>query len=367
MSRLGHSMIRFVVCAPERMNKLTGKVISATKFGPKCLADLDYHFVASFRAKVAEESLDYWGGVNGKYPSNLFIMSLKNAMKEYNKIERRDLYSYPLKLSKVEKDRLVDHTLETFWEYSGSYKFFTNNCASEAYNLIRNVRADLSLHLGSSDTPKGALKRLFYNDLIDEKFYNIKEHRYHYFQSKTAILKLMFEAIESLNLSEEIDLGSLFSVNSMEKYLKLGATERKELFFAVIFLLEEKKLSKKIIVLRAFQFFEEHILTVLNYELLSKYSAYLFSLKKDGSEAVKLKVKQFDLSPHSYLKETYGIPQVQELNLFEEKRKKYSIIEGSKFFKKIFSKKFKNEINEMTKTIKNYEYFLSIKKQQQGE
>jgi hypothetical protein len=79
VSSFGHSMLRVVMCAPGRT------------IGRDCFKDIDHHIVLSFRANVGDIKTDTIKGITGEYPSQLIIMSLKDAIKEYNVRELRDL------------------------------------------------------------------------------------------------------------------------------------------------------------------------------------------------------------------------------------------------------------------------------------
>ncbi len=125
MSRFGHAMFRLVFCAPNK------------PISEKCMNDVSHHIVVSFRANIQEMTMSYAKGLNGEYPSQLFFLSLPEVVDEYTKGEFREITSVPLKLSKIQRERFLNRASELFWSYRGKYYFFTNNCATEAMNLIR--------------------------------------------------------------------------------------------------------------------------------------------------------------------------------------------------------------------------------------
>ena len=135
-SGFGHSMFRLVICAPERIDVITQKIIPATVLGPECLKDKLYHLVVSYRANVEDATLNYYKGIFGGYPSTLFILNFADVLDEYNKDELRDVKSYPLKFSLEDKKDFINRVIEEHWNYQGSYKFFTNNCAVESQDLL---------------------------------------------------------------------------------------------------------------------------------------------------------------------------------------------------------------------------------------
>ena len=128
MSRWGHAMLRIVMCAPERK-----------EVGPDCLNDVAYHVVLGFRAYEDAAITSYWKGLTGKYPSQLLVASLGEIVDEYNRGELRDLTSLPLKLTRSEMELLINRSREEYWSYAGKYYFLSNNCASEADELIKGV------------------------------------------------------------------------------------------------------------------------------------------------------------------------------------------------------------------------------------
>src|SRR5690606_18166749 len=111
MSRWGHSMLRLVVCAPDRPR------------GPDCRLDLDQHLVLSYRAFVGDVQLSSWDGLTGVYPSRLFVLPLEQVIDEYTKVELRSLASVPLRLSRDEVEQLVVRAAEQHWSYDGDYYF----------------------------------------------------------------------------------------------------------------------------------------------------------------------------------------------------------------------------------------------------
>lgn len=154
-SRFGHSMLRLVICAPNR------------PLGPDCRRDVDQHLVLSFRAFVDDLQLSSWRGVNGSYPSRLFILPLDQVVDEYTKVELRGLNSLPLKLSRAEIERLAAQAAQLHWQYQGRYFFFTNNCASETLKLLRVALGDGRLAAVRTPLPTGVLQQLAARNLAD--------------------------------------------------------------------------------------------------------------------------------------------------------------------------------------------------------
>jgi len=157
-SRLGHSMLRLVVCpvgAPVDEN---------------CRKNVSQHLVLSFRGSVTDIHQSLWKGLFGGYPSRLFVMNLSRIVREYAQDQFRDLTAYPLRLTAEEKMAVLQRALEYHWSYHGQYYFVTNNCAVETRHLVASalVKAKVAgqeendertenLALADSLTPKGVL------------------------------------------------------------------------------------------------------------------------------------------------------------------------------------------------------------------
>ena len=56
------------------------------------------------------------------------------------------------------------------WEYRGSYRFFSRNCASETLRLVTSVYDDVGFHVENSVRPYGVLNRLIRLGIVDEKY-----------------------------------------------------------------------------------------------------------------------------------------------------------------------------------------------------
>lgn len=148
MSRWGHSMLRLVICAPDRTP------------GPDCRLDLQYHQVLSFRAFVGDVQISSWRGLTGSYPSRLYVLPLAQVIDEYTKGELRGLQSIPLRLDRAEIADLLERAAKLHWTYDGRYYFLSNNCAVETFKLLHDGVPRLAGEHLSSITPTGLLHRL---------------------------------------------------------------------------------------------------------------------------------------------------------------------------------------------------------------
>ncbi len=209
----GHSMVRVVICSPQR-----------EKVGPECLKDIEHHLVLSFRGFVDQPQNSALSGLLGKYPSRLFFLPLPQVINEYNIVQLRDLYSYPLKLSQQEIKNFLERAVETHWSYKNQYYFLTNNCALETMNLLKAGISRKQIQNSRPQTPQGLLEELIKKDLIDSNLdlRNLplaKENGF-FFQSNSIHLK---EALDIINKEAQ----SNFDIS---EWFNLKASDRREIY-----------------------------------------------------------------------------------------------------------------------------------------
>ena len=157
MSRWGHSMFKVVSC-PKTWD--LDKCRKKGRFA-----------VIGFLAQVSDVNLNALKGVFGDYPSDLVITDLDSMRRQYNRAELRDLMSLPIKFSNEEKTRFLNHLLRVYWEYSGRYYFFSNNCADEAFKFLQIAYNKKEIYKKKILTPLGILNFVEKENLIaDYKF-----------------------------------------------------------------------------------------------------------------------------------------------------------------------------------------------------
>ncbi len=173
-SGFGHSMYRIVMCAPDYIDPVTAKTIAGTPMGEKCLKDKLFHSVVSYRANNQDATLNYFKGIFGGYPSQLFLLSFADVLEEYNRTELRDVTAYPMKFTRPQIVDFLNRVSEEHWGYRGSYKFVTNNCATESLRIIKNTVAESRNEQGIAPrllptlTPVGLRHLLTTSGLIDQ-------------------------------------------------------------------------------------------------------------------------------------------------------------------------------------------------------
>ena len=237
VSRWGHSMLRLVICAPDRPR------------GPDCRLDLDQHLVLSYRAFVGDVQLSSWDGLVGKYPSRLFVLPLAQVIDEYTKTELRSLASVPLNLSRTEIEEVVEHAAEMHWSYDGNYYFLSNNCAVESLKLLRSGSDNEQLKGLDSIMPNGLLEVLKGRGLADASVLDDPKEalRLGYrFDSFRERYQAMFEVLKKhLPIKQQ----------TVEDWLALDAAERRVWFekadlrtSAALLLLEQASYRRQLLL-----------------------------------------------------------------------------------------------------------------------
>lgn len=311
MSWFGHSMFRLVVCAPDRIDPITGKSLEATPFGEACLKDVDYHLVLNFGALINEIELDQLGGITGKYPSKLGIRSFASVREEYNEIDFRSLKAFPLLLNSQEKTLFVMKMLESYWDYSGRYRFFSNNCASESFLFLAGIKQNQKAQYSFPISPKGVLKEFKALSWLRVPRFSKAGHGYFYPSKKE-----IFEKIEN----KIRDYESEFSFERLFRRLdQMSLRERRKFYQS--FLLSLKKESSPTLLFKSYRalflLFERSLKKKMMKEDERKLAQKLKSDLENGDsfpwEAI--------LSPQNLLLSSYGIPNSSEILSLIEKQK----------------------------------------------
>lgn len=334
ISGFGHSMYRLIVCAPFR------KIVNAD-----CLKDKLYHVVLSFRANVTDIKSNPIKGLIGKYDSMLFMLSFPKVVEEYNMSELRDLYSLPLNLTNEQKERFIHKALETYWEYAGSYKFLTANCASESTELLQAAINDHPIIKESVVKPYTLMEKLIeYKISNDNVFNNIEDAKKNglFFESDSAFLGLVKSQLFG---DEESD----YKITKLHFYNKTGGlvntiVQRKkkdvkeiietispERFKDLLEIISNEgttvKAKKR---LNDLSILAQSVLIVKQHNLDEEIGSFLEKVENEDSsigQSIRnwnLKRKNFRLSP---LKEDYGIPlEITDLD-FETYKKENELLE----------------------------------------
>jgi hypothetical protein len=122
-SMYGHTFLRFDSATPGRTTPL---LAYALNFGANIPAD--------------ENSLVYaFRGLFGGYPGQFAAGPYFEKLREYSRLENRDLWEYRLNLDAVEIDRLLAHIWE-LRDINFAYFFFDENCSLRLLELLDVAR-----------------------------------------------------------------------------------------------------------------------------------------------------------------------------------------------------------------------------------
>ncbi|GGJ90889.1 DUF7844 domain-containing protein [Pseudomonas matsuisoli] len=294
-SRWGHSMLRLVICAPDRPR------------GPDCRLDLDQHLVLSYRAFVNDVQISSWDGLTGNYPSRLFFLPLAQVIDEYTKVEMRSLASVPLRLDRQEIAALVERSAEIHWGYDGDYYFLSNNCAVETLKLLRGGLARDDLGALDSIMPNGLLELLIARGIADDgPLKNTKEAlRLGYrFDSYRDRYQSMFEVLkERLPVPQK----------TVEEWLGQTAEsrapwiEKSDLRASAAMLLLEQASMRRQLLLAQDELKQRYLSKAQNDELAKAGKVLEGILANSG----------FLSRPAELLDEGYGLPQAREWQRLE--------------------------------------------------
>lgn len=86
-------------------------------------------------------------GLFGGYPGQFNMMPYYRKIQEYNRMENRDMWEYPLNLSAAEVSRLLEHVWE-LKDINFDYFFFDENCSFQLLELLDLIRPEAHLTKG---------------------------------------------------------------------------------------------------------------------------------------------------------------------------------------------------------------------------
>lgn len=339
MSRFGHAMFRLVFCAPGHEK------------GPACLNDIAYHVVLSFRANIQDLTMNYAKGINGEYPSQLFFIPLTDVVDEYTKGEFREVTSIPLKLNTDEMNRFVLRSEELFWSYKGKYYFFTNNCATEAMNLLRIAVGDKDdIQTKNIVTPIGLYQYLIKINLADTSVLNdlvLAQSQGYYFPS---VAQKIINSLKMLGISEN-DLLTFVKNNPAELRSKIYMKAINESSNSVKIAANALRLEDLILHSEEIQFAK-----IMGTKLFGPDSDPRLKETVLGQRISELQSLYAELSPENFLVPAYGIPLESEFDTIPQDKidDVYAKIKSyTEDLKSISSNFFPEQINELRGTMLN--------------
>tara|TARA_R110001583_G_scaffold27561_2_gene98397 strand:+ start:9578 stop:11437 length:1860 start_codon:yes stop_codon:yes gene_type:complete len=155
-SMYGHTFLRF---DPENVEQHSTYLSYALNFGAT-VSDDDTGFF--YAAK----------GLTGGYPGNFAANPYFEKIKEYNRLENRNLWEYKLNLTQDEINTMLAH----MWELQGinfDYYFFDENCSFRLLELLDVARPGLRLvdHFPVTTIPLDTVRVIEAAGLVSDVFY----------------------------------------------------------------------------------------------------------------------------------------------------------------------------------------------------
>ena len=316
MSKWGHAMIRIVMCSDKRESPSS-----------ECLNDISEDIVISFRANIVDTKMNYFKGLVGDYPSNIFLYRMVDIINEYTAGEDRELFSVPVKMNTDEMQRFINKVQEGFWSYSGRYKFITNNCATETYNFFKGVFYNSSIitNKNSVVTPDELIEFLYESGKTD---YNSIEavkklkHGDFYFPRFLDRGEKYFNELKEQGI---IDL----NVDYTEYVEELLPSERIKSFE----LFNKMELKEEIRAVVSMMTIESFILTKLDneYKLKSTQLSIKEFEKNELSSDVISSYKKWKhrYSNYGVINSGYGVPYKREVKSINEQRNIFVELNGT--------------------------------------
>ncbi|RLA57169.1 MAG: hypothetical protein DRQ65_02095 [Gammaproteobacteria bacterium] len=132
-------------------------------------------YSVNFGANVSagDNSLLYaYKGLTGGYPGQFIVESYFKKIQEYNRVENRDIWEYPLNLTERETRRLAAHLWE-LKDINFDYFFFTENCSYRLLELLEVARPGIELtdDFGLTAIPIDTVRSIERAGLISEYQY----------------------------------------------------------------------------------------------------------------------------------------------------------------------------------------------------
>jgi len=353
-SGFGHSMFRIVMCAPEHKDILSNKTIPATPYGPECLKDRSFHLVVSYRANINEATLNYIKGIFGGYPSILYLLPLADVLDQYNHKELRDIEAYPLRFTEAEKKIFIEKVIEEHWNYRGSYKFITNNCATESLDLIKNILKRPGVAELGAFTPKGIVKDLNRLDLIERES---KEVEVYVAKTENLIEAYLYAYGKKINKNDIINfINKSSSIDRFKKYETFKSLKAHSL----------KDLRIKVSAAASFAVLEQQIFEAKQHEMMKKISEKVSEtdeLKKISKDLIN----EMDIDEGLSNTTSYGIPLEAEMIRSDEEAVQELMSHSLLEIRHILTSYFPQETEVMEAISKRIDdmrsYTLSIRKE----
>jgi hypothetical protein len=169
-------------------------------------------------------------GLTGGFPGVFSSQPYYQKIQEYNNMERRDIWEYPLKLTQEQREILTDHMWELNQLASFKYYFLDENCATLLLNALEVAAPEKPLtdSLRMYVIPAESVKVLDRQGLIDREIFrpSISRRVYHDYQTlstpeqRRVRQALAGENIKDLQTPGEFD--TVIDSLAMQRYMHEG-------------------------------------------------------------------------------------------------------------------------------------------------
>ncbi len=328
-ARFGHALVHLIICAPER-----------TEVGPDCEKDTSYHVVLSFAAHVDDLQLNYFKGMFGGYGSQPFLLPLNKVLADYNHKQLRGLSSYSLNLTRKQTQFVVYKILELYWTYLGSYRFLTNNCATETRELFQSALSNGPMLHSRAITPRKVLRHLVKREISDLE--TAEDETLSYPGHADMLIQHYSRVYPDEFISDQIASGGrkvrvvkrirkhLSRLDPEEFLVKFNEATAGELMHARVLYQDPSRMPFAALT-RAVQDIESQFRTALSYRFLTLYARmelrgrlnatrarFVNTLTRDGKNELGQKFQEFReaverLLPYYLPNGGYGIPLETEM------------------------------------------------------
>ncbi len=206
-SMYGHTFLRF---DPDNMSNESPLLSYALNFG----------------ATVGEDDaglLYAWRGVVGGYPGQFVGNAYLDKVKEYVRLENRDLWEYRLDFSPAEVGQMLAHVWELD-QVSFAYFFFDENCSFRLLELLDVARPDLDLtdQFGLYAIPVDTVKAVQQAGLVEDVYFR---------PSNQDVVTLNLELLDKPQRRLALNLSRDTTVLQDPAFLQLGQSDQLQVVY----------------------------------------------------------------------------------------------------------------------------------------
>jgi hypothetical protein len=169
-----------------------------------------------------ENSLLYaYKGLAGGYPGTFVTDFYYKKIKEYNRIEHRDIWEYRLNLSGEETELLVTHLWE-LQKVDFDYYYFDENCSYRILELLEVARpgTELTDEFVVTAIPIDTIKTVQKNGMVESLEYR---------PARATVLAYLLEQIPENHREIAIQLSKDIAISRSPAFTRLAADEQRQL------------------------------------------------------------------------------------------------------------------------------------------